>query len=382
MWEPCAPGRVRVPAVLAQLEAAAHGVGAARALLVVAREPGRGPQALGPPAASATSAGRTSRTKVTIAETGLPGSPKTRVSPRVPNQVGLPGFNATPQNDSSTPSSASARLTWSCSPTETPPQSTTTSESSAGAIAARVASRSSGAGPGDDHLRARPLGQGRDRVGVRVANAARAHLLAGLEQLVAAGEDADARAAAAGDGGRAERGEDAELRRAEPGALRRARSPPAGCPRRHGACRARPRPPSSDQDPAVLGAGRLDPDDGVGARRDGRAGRDPDRLPGRQRRGGRVSRPRLADHAQGDRRLGPRPAGVLGAHREAVHRGVVEGRHRLGGGRRPPPGTCREPRAGEPAPRRAAPPSPERRRAPARARSVSGAPPRHRGSRD
>ena len=43
------------------------------------------------------SAGRTNRWKVTIADTGLPGSPKTRraVGRGVPNQVGLPG----PQRD-------------------------------------------------------------------------------------------------------------------------------------------------------------------------------------------------------------------------------------------------------------------------------------------
>ena len=33
--------------------------------------------------------------KVTIAETGLPGRPKTSVSSRVPNQVGRPGRSAT-----------------------------------------------------------------------------------------------------------------------------------------------------------------------------------------------------------------------------------------------------------------------------------------------
>src|SRR5262249_2597037 len=37
------------------------------------------------------SAGRRKSSKVTIAETGLPGSPKTGRSPRVPNVIGLPG---------------------------------------------------------------------------------------------------------------------------------------------------------------------------------------------------------------------------------------------------------------------------------------------------
>ena len=39
--------------------------------------------------------------KVTIAETGLPGRPKTSVSPRVPNHVGRPGRSATRQKTSS-----------------------------------------------------------------------------------------------------------------------------------------------------------------------------------------------------------------------------------------------------------------------------------------
>ena len=39
----------------------------------------------------------------------MPGSPKTSVSPRTPNESGLPGLTATPQKISSTPSSASVR---------------------------------------------------------------------------------------------------------------------------------------------------------------------------------------------------------------------------------------------------------------------------------
>ena len=79
--------------------------------------------------------------KVTIAETGLPGSPNTTVPSRVPNQVGRPGRSATRQKTSSTPSACSAGLTWSWGPTETPPESTRTSvSSSAAAMAARVAS--------------------------------------------------------------------------------------------------------------------------------------------------------------------------------------------------------------------------------------------------
>ena len=75
---------------------------------------------------SASSAGRANSENVTAADTGLPGSPNTRRPPSVPNQVGLPGCSATPQNTSSTPSAASAGLTWSWGPTDTPPETTTT----------------------------------------------------------------------------------------------------------------------------------------------------------------------------------------------------------------------------------------------------------------
>ena len=79
-----------------------------------------------------------------MAETGLPGSPKTSAPCwATPNQVGLPGFSATRQKTRSTPSEANASLTWSWPPTETPPQTTTSSASSIRSIAARVSSGSS-----------------------------------------------------------------------------------------------------------------------------------------------------------------------------------------------------------------------------------------------
>ena len=59
-----------------------------------------------------------------------PGCPaaRTRASARAtPNETGLPGWTATRQNTSSTPSSASIRRTRSCGPTETPPDVTSTS---------------------------------------------------------------------------------------------------------------------------------------------------------------------------------------------------------------------------------------------------------------
>ena len=57
-------------------------------------------------------AGRTKSRNVTIAETGLPGQAEDeRSAGPMPNQVGLPGFSATRQKTSSTPSEASALLT-------------------------------------------------------------------------------------------------------------------------------------------------------------------------------------------------------------------------------------------------------------------------------
>ena len=77
-----------------------------------------------------------------------PGCPagrrRARPTGATPNQSGLPGLCATRQNTSRTPSAASAGLTWSCGPTETPPDETTTSAASAAANASSVAARSSG----------------------------------------------------------------------------------------------------------------------------------------------------------------------------------------------------------------------------------------------
>jgi hypothetical protein len=90
-----------------------------------------------------SSAGRTNRWKVTIADTGLPGKPKHKVPARAPKKVGLPGRSATPQKTSSTPSAANAGRTWSCGPTDTPPVAIATSAASACSRRATVAARSS-----------------------------------------------------------------------------------------------------------------------------------------------------------------------------------------------------------------------------------------------
>ena len=82
---------------------------------------------------------------MTIADTGFPGSPNAGTGPAIPNHVGCPGRIATRQKCSSTPSEANAPFTWSCSPTDTPPDTHTMSESaSARESATRVASAESG----------------------------------------------------------------------------------------------------------------------------------------------------------------------------------------------------------------------------------------------
>ena len=63
----------------------------------------RGPGSRAP--CSASTAGRTNSSKHTSDDTGLPGRPNTSVSPRTPNEIGFPGFTATRQKISSTPSS-------------------------------------------------------------------------------------------------------------------------------------------------------------------------------------------------------------------------------------------------------------------------------------
>ena len=80
-------------------------------------------------------------------ESGLPGRPNTSVSPRRPNHKGLPGFTRTRQKISSMPHASNAGLTWSCGPTETPPETTSTSPASPASTAARVDSKSSAITP-------------------------------------------------------------------------------------------------------------------------------------------------------------------------------------------------------------------------------------------
>ncbi len=205
-----------VPAVVAELERAADGVGAPGRLrrsssrIADARSTSR------PPPAATRIAGRTKSRKVTIADTGLPGRPKTSVPPgATPNQVGLPGFRATRQKTCSTPSASRAALTWSCSPTETPPEITAMSPWRAASIAVPGRGWIVADGLDGGDLGAGAERQRRDRVGVRVADAAGPERITRLQQLVAGRQDPRARTAGTADLDPADRGEHPQLGRAD-----------------------------------------------------------------------------------------------------------------------------------------------------------------------
>ncbi len=81
--------------------------------------------------------------------------------------------------------------------------------------------------------------------------------------------------------------------------------------------------------PAIVAARVLDAHDRVGARREHRPCGDRDRLPGAERRGGRRARARLVNHSQSRGAILTCRCHIVRSHREAVHRGVIESRHRL-----------------------------------------------------
>src|SRR6266446_5581013 len=69
-------------------------------------------------------AGTTNNSNVTMVETGLPGSPKTKVSPHFPNTAGFPGRIATASKWNCAPRSLSTVSTRSYLPIVTPPERT------------------------------------------------------------------------------------------------------------------------------------------------------------------------------------------------------------------------------------------------------------------
>ena len=148
-------------------------------------------------------------------------------------------------------------------------------------------------------------------------------------QLVAGGDHPDARTRVRRDLGQAERAEHAEVRGTEHGA--RVEHGVALVEVAAGGAHVQPRL-DLHRDPHAVGAvarGRLHHHDGVGARRDRRAGHDADRLPGTDRHGRCVPGREVAHHVQPDRRGVRRARGVGGPHRVAVHRGVRERRDLL-----------------------------------------------------
>ena len=174
---------------------------------------------------------------------------------------------------------------------------------------------------------------GRDGRRVAVVDLAGAERRAGLDQLVAGGQDRDARptvdahgAMPGGDddGHRGRR--DANARFEQAVALAEVAAGEADVGTRG---RRRMDGDGLGQVRHAGGSvGLLDRDDGVGAGRDHGPGQDADGGPGPDLRLRRVARARLPDHAQG---LRPAPGGpdhVRRLHREAIHGAVVPGRHR------------------------------------------------------
>ena len=187
-----------------------------------------------------------------------------------------------------------------------------------------------GHGVGAQHAGARLGGQRGERRGVGVVQLARAQRAAGGDELVARGEDRQAR-------GRGRR----RSSRGRPRRRCRSRPRPCACRRRRTVCpaltsspagrRLRPGATSSSRVTVSPSIGHeLDLEDGVGALGHGGAGRDADRLAVVQRDAGRRTGARLADDAQRAPR-GARP------HGEAVHRAVGERGHVALGRRRPRP---------------------------------------------
>ena len=293
-------------------------------------------------------------------ESGLPGRPNTSVAPRRPNHSGLPGLSRTRQNTSSTPAASSAGLTWSCGPTETPPETSSTSPASAGLDRGARGGQVVGDDRVHDDLGAGALGEQPQREPVGLVDPARLRRRAHLEQLRPGREHVDDRAPAhrdLADAGGGERGDALDGERRAGGREHVAAGdvlaavadvvPAAQRPgRRHA---------------VAVERGVLDAQDRVGAVGQRRAGRDPQRGPGRERGGGHLARGDSPAIARGDRRVG-----VGGAHRVAVHRGAVERREVDGAARvlggDPPGRGARAGRARRGAARRAPRPAPRPRR--------------------
>ena len=287
----------------------------------------------------ASSAGRTKSSAATSDETGLPGSPKTSVLPRTPNATGLPGFTATRQKTSSTPSSPRMRRTRSCGPTDTPPDVTRTS--AAETAFERGAMRSVVVGDGRQDLDVAAGGGERsgEQQAVRLVHLAGAERLARTPELRSRRQHRDARPPRADDLLQAGRRQCADLRRPDPDAAENDR-----------AARRNVAAAGSDVvsfanvicnlDLVAFFDNVLDRHDGVGAVGNDAPGGDPHGLT-------RLERP-WRGHAGCDLRDDRQPPGsVRRAKRKAVHRRARE-RRQIDGrtARSRPPRGPRPPQAG------------------------------------
>ena len=199
-------------------------------------------------------AGRTKSRNVTIAETGLPGSPKTspRPGPRpwrrgaTPNHVGLPGRSATPQKTSSRAELLERGLDMVVWTDRDAPRDhgdigrQRTAQSGLGRL------RGVGDDLGEGELRAGRGDERRERMRVGVANRHRAEA---ARRAPAARRPWSARRSAGAARTPPSPGRPRRARRAPPPRARRrvrARRRPRRCPRRRSGClgRSRPRPRS------------------------------------------------------------------------------------------------------------------------------------------
>ena len=228
------------------------------------------------------------------------------------------------QNTSRTPSSASAGLTWSCGPTDTPPEMITTSDPlSAAEMPSRVARRSSGSRCGGQRGGPGVGGQADQHRRVGVVDLARAQGFARRPQLVTGAEHRDAGPARDAQLSHAGRGGGAQLHARQPGP--RLQHQHVGTHVLAGLAHVlarRHRRLGADRVPGALHVLLGDHRGGPG--RDGRPGGDADRDAVADLVVGRGAGPGLADHVQGS-------AAFTGDHGIAVHGGAGEGGD-VGGG--------------------------------------------------
>ena len=260
-----------------------------------------------------------------MAATGLPGTPNTSVSPRVPKASGLPGLVATPQNRRSTPELVlhlldevvvahrdAARRDDHVVLERRGQQAPRLVQ-----VVARDAQQDR-VGAGGEHLAVR-------REGVGVADLPRLERPAGRDELAAGGEDRDARPARDAHALDADGGEQADLGGAEESAALEQDVTDGDV--LAGAAHVRAGGGDGlDRHESAVDGRVLDLHDGVDARGQRRAGHDARRVAGRDRLGHVPARRDVDDHAEL-----PAPALELRARDgEAVHGGVGEGRYLFG----------------------------------------------------